>query len=88
MDNSKQLKFYIPALDDWTEDEINVAIKKGCPPTGAFFAYLTAARLGDISGSTEFDRGVAEGIRLGFRDIQDRVLTGKTELEIKTDGKI
>jgi hypothetical protein len=70
---------------EYTEEQITEAIRAGIPEQGAFFAYLTRLRLDYVKGNTEFDRGIAEGMRTLAAELQDRARAKKLELIIKTN---
>lgn len=81
------MRISIIEIDDFTLEQRNAAIQNGCGPSGAFFAYLTAVRLTDVSGSTEYDRGTVEGMRALAKELQDIVLMKDKPLEVKTNRK-
>jgi hypothetical protein len=74
----------IDDIDEFSDEEINEAIRIGIPERGAFFAMLTRIRMDSVQGATEFDRGVAEGIRLLAAELQDRARAKETKLNVKT----
>jgi hypothetical protein len=75
----------IDDIYEYTEEQITEAIRAGIPEQGAFFAYLTRLRLDYVKGNTEFDRGVAEGMRTLAAELQDRARMKKSELIVKTN---
>lgn len=65
-----------PSVVVLSEDTINADVKARVPMGSPFFNWLTEIRLDDVAtSSSEFDRGVAEGMRRLARQIQDIVLS-------------
>ncbi len=72
-------------IDDFTDEQINDAIKVALPERGAFSAYLTRVRLEPIDADTDYRRGCQEGMRLLAEDLQDRARAEKTKLKVKVN---
>jgi hypothetical protein len=70
---------YRAHTDESIQGDIRARLQAGCP----FFDWLTEIRLDDIAisseGATEFDRGVAEGMRRLARQIQEFALSDQNE---------
>ena len=75
----------IDDVDEYTDEQIAEAIRIGIPERGAFFSMLTRIRMDSVQGASEFERGVAEGIRTLAAELQDRARAKKTELTVKTN---
>ena len=73
-------KVFRPTYRVHDEKTIQADIQARCPMGSPFFDYLTEIRLDDLSfGQSEFDRGVAEGMRRLARQIQDFVMAEQIE---------